>query len=146
MPSLDLSSMSSPGMEDALQVLEGRARNEVFSFSSLLISANPVKRQKRSSNEDCPATSALEEALKQLEDTDNYYDKNSCYGLPRRSLPRAVILSAFDTAVSEKTSNWDWSFADEHAKMFSSKFCTNEVAGLSKEQMTWSSLTPMARI
>ena len=140
MPSLDLSSMSSSGVDDALQVLEGRAHNEVFSLSSLLISTNhSVKRQKRSSENACPATSALEEALKQLEDTDNCYDMNSCYGMPRRSLPRAVILSAFDTAVSEKTCNWDWTCADEHAMIFPSKFCTNEVEGLPKERVTWTS-------
>ena len=158
MPSLDLSSMSSSGAEDALQVLEGRARNEVLSFSSLLIStsassssSSSAKRQKRF-DAASPATSALEEALKQLDDNSNDH-KINFYEVPPLAvncLQRTAVvkLSSFDASCTtlEKTS-WDWAFSDEHSKMFSSsKSCTNEIAGLPKEQPGWAAMAPMFRI
>ena len=157
MPSLDLSSMSSSGADDALQVLEGRARNEVLSFSSLLIStsassssSSSAKRQKRF-DAASPATSALEEALKQLDDNSNDH-KINFYEVPPLAVNclqrTAVKLSSFDASCTtlEKTS-WDWAFSDEHSKMFSSsKSCTNEIAGLPKEQPGWAAMAPMFRI
>jgi len=135
MPCLDLSSMSSSGgLEDALQVLEGRAKNEVFPnnaevFSTLMISSS--KRQKRSENN--PASAALEEALKQLENDENLFlpsttTSNKSIVSKRTNHKMISTASVFDfTTGKSSSSSFDFAIHDEHSKMFS-KSCTNEVA------------------
>jgi len=160
MPCFDLSSMSS-GASDALQVLEGKAKNEVFPsqlqlsskvFSSLIISAKQTpdssKRQKRS--EASPATSALEEALKQLENDENLFSIKPLPSATTSSLmcnnnssraTNTMIMSHFDLAVVEKTS-FDWAIQEEHSKMIP-KSCTNEVAGVVPSELASWTLAPM---
>lgn len=158
MPCFDLSAMST-GASDALQVLEGKAKNEVFpsqlssmGFSSLIISAKQTpsvsKRQKRS--DASPATSALEEALKQLENDKNFSNIQPLPSATSSSLmcsnssnrtTNTMIMSPFDLAVAEKTS-FDWAIQEEHSKMVP-KSCTNEAVGVvPSERAAWA-LAPM---